>query len=190
MDRDRILLRNQLLDLQRRFKRLLEEKEKVEKEARDNYESNIKIEDELMSEIRRLEDELDKIQKQLRNVDDELINYTDLIINKDAELEKLKRDYALLQDNNMKESSEKRGIEVDLERINKNRIDVEKESGNLSRMNETLDNERAVLMSHVRDAEREITLLNKEIDNTTIKFQLAKKKISQTEMDLEIGRAS
>lgn len=184
-EQDRIMLRNQLLELERQYKRLIDDKDKTEKEAKDNEEANAKLLTSLSIELKELEEQLVMIQKKLKNVEEECYMQSKLLTDKDEELERLKHDYELLENKNYQGANEKRSLELEVNSLNQARISAERETDSLMLLNERLYGERTDLEIRTRDVLNETNTLARKIEEAERKLELAKRNVMQKETEID-----
>ena len=164
---------------------MIDEKEQLEREARENEEVNTKILSELSAELRALEEQLLATQRNIKNVEEECYTQSKLLTDKDEELKRLKRDYEVLEETNAQGGNKKRSLELEVDSLNKARVTAEQEANSLASLNERLHSERTDLEMHTRSAASESNALLKRIEETERRLELAKKKVVEKELEID-----
>lgn len=183
-EKDYNLLKNQLMDLERRFNLLKEEKRHVEVDVNKRDSLSSQTTDNLQAQIRMLENSLATKQKQLKDADSEIYACKTLLGDKDLELGRLKSDQSSRESNNLQLAKENRMIENDIAVMKETCLNVERDSNNLSVLNEQTNKEKFTIEAQVKDAEADILVLRKRIEEVETRLALAQRRKAQKESEL------
>eukprot|EP00826_Nyctotherus_ovalis_P006221 TRINITY_DN1144_c0_g1_i3.p1 TRINITY_DN1144_c0_g1~~TRINITY_DN1144_c0_g1_i3.p1 ORF type:complete len:383 (+),score=94.79 TRINITY_DN1144_c0_g1_i3:398-1546(+) len=108
-----------------------------------------------------------------------------LLMDKDEEFEKLKRDHKMLERNNAQETNERRNLELEVNSLSQARANADKESNSITLLNDRLQSERIDLERRAKDAQHEISTLLKRIEETGNRLKLVRQRAVQKEAELD-----
>ena len=185
-EKDYNLLKNQLMDLERRFNLLQEEKRHLEADANKRDSLTEQTTDNLQAQIRMLENSLATKQKQLKDADAGIYSCKTLLGDKDLEIEKLKSDQIARENNNQQLIKENRLLENDIVVVKEARLNIERDTDNLIILNEQINKEKAALQAQVKDAETDIIILRKRIEEAETRLDIAQRRKVQKESELVV----
>lgn len=185
-EKDYNLLKNQLMDLERRFNLLQEEKRHLEADTNKRDSLTEQTTDNLQAQIRMLENSLATKQKQLKDADAEIYASKTLLGDKDVEIGKLRSDQAARENSNQQLIKENRFLENDIAVVKEARLNVERDTDSLIILNEQINKEKATLEAQVKEAETDIIVLRKRIEEVETRLDIAQRRKVQKESGLVI----
>jgi myosin protein heavy chain len=175
--RDYEALKAQLMDLERRYKLAQEDTQ---------YRSEIdwRGTGELQERTGAVEDLLYNRQKELKDIVARFYTYRTLLEEKDLELDRLKRDLAVLEEQNFKVSKEKRMIEDEIINLREGRVRAEREVTELASRKQTLSNEHSLINDRTRDAEDKVRALRNEVQKELDRLEIIRRENTQLDNKL------
>lgn len=184
---DFINLKEQLKELERRFRFLQEEKYRMEADRNSRSGASWrKTEDTL--EVRRMEDTLENRERYLKEINNDLCSLQSLLDLKDSELTRLGKDQAMYEDEVARNTEKMRMLEDDVKALREGHLNVRRSAEALAVEAEQLNSERTVMGNRVRNIEDEIVYLRQKVREEENRLELARIARERKEAELAAMR--
>jgi len=183
-ERDYNILKSQLMDLERRFKVLQEEKHRIQQSSKNRGSLSLKKTASSMTEMKRAEDVLVSRERDLKELKEEINTCNTALDKRDAEIKRLRKEQAAYEENIEKLLHEKKLLEDDIGNIEQEYINAKKKAESLIIENEHISNERIVARNRVRNVEEELMLMRKKLEDEELRLEVAKRDNMQREKEL------
>ena len=187
-ERDYNLLQSQVLDLEHRFKLVQEEKQRLDRDAREREELHQRKSDNLQADARILRKTLEEKDGELQQTRKNIASYKALADEKNYEIEQLKKDLAQYEADNAALQQQKRGVEADLALTRDSKKAAENETDHLLLLNDQLNKKQADTEARLRDSEAELGRLSRALEAAELEHARAQREVDQAEKDLDIAR--
>lgn len=182
-ERDYNILKSQLMDLERRFKLLQEEKQRVQQHSKQRCSLSSKKTDSSLVEMRRSEDILASRERDLRELKGEIATSDAVLSRKEEEVRRLRQDQAAYEEAIEELLREKRLLEDDLRSAERGQADAKRAAENLVVENERLSGERVMAGNRTRDVEEELLILRKKLEDEELRLEIARRGNAQREAE-------
>ena len=174
------------MDLERRFKMIQDEKYRIEQSIKQRSTMSVRQTDDSLLEMRRTEGAIVGRQQDLKDMETQIYSCKGLLDDKDAEILRLRRDQAAYEDNNAKLLREKQLLEEDIRSIKYGHMSAKKEAESIAIENERINSERAVVGGRAREAEDELIMIRRRIEDEEVRFNLARRNKEQKDTELNV----
>ena len=184
-EKDYNTLHNQLLDLERRFRLLQEEKVRAEREAKDRESINYKNNDDLQLDVKSIKNTFEVKQQQLHDLNEQVINMKNLAGRKSEEISNYKRELAIVANNSNDLLKAKRQLQDECALEASRKKEIELEADRLITFNDKISREEAESALRLRENERaiqdisdHISIITKKIMDTNIMIKSSDNELS------------
>ncbi len=163
-EKDYNSLHSMLLDLERRFRLLQEEKALAERDSHDREDLHYKKNEELHTDIRNLKVALEDKQKELKNASADLAAYKGLTDDKAVEVSQLKKELANCAADNAELQRGKKSVEVDLVAVLETKKAAHNEADRITLLNDRVAAAEAQTADRLNNNRLEAGELQRKID--------------------------
>ncbi len=189
-EREYDALNSQVYDLEHRLKILQEEKDRMDMDAHSREDVQYKKNANLQDDIARASAELADLQARIRDGSSQLGAHKGLADDRNGEIQKLKREVAEAEAENMRLRQLKVGAERDLDEINERKKVAEKELDSHLELSPKLKRSKELSEARMQDAELEAATLSRRLRELEMELDLVTKQHAQKEQDLDLARQS
>ena len=186
-EKDYNTLHNMLLDLERRFRLLQEEKTLAERESHEREDLHYKRNEELHNDIRNLKVALDDKQKELKTASADWAAYKGLTEDKALEVSQLKKELANRAADNVELLRAKKNLEADLGTVLEAKKATHAEADRIALLNDRVAAAEAQTAERLNSNRAEAGALQRKIDGVTA--TITDLGAVKKQRDLEIGAA-
>jgi len=173
------------MDLELRFKQLQEEKTYFENELEEQENQSTYQNDNTQTQIHKTHRMLAEKEKELKDIDASVYAYKTILDEKDIELEQLRKEQQIFENNNIEITKHIHKLEDEVRVIDEERLKVEKEVEDLGIVNEQLKNNCVKLANRAKSTEQDVISLKRGIEESETHLEIIGRQKLQKELELD-----
>ncbi len=187
-EREYNVLNSQLLDLEHRFRLLQEEKARMDADAKEREDLQLRKSIGIQEDIRRTNEALIDVERQLRDLANKVGAHKALADDKNAELARIKKTLADLTEEGVRLQRAKRAADLDLQAARDGHQTAEEDVSGLIAENDRLKKSRAAAEDRLKDAELEVAQLRRRLADVQTEIDVVEGQRIQKEKEIEAAR--